>query len=167
MRLGSLEEALGHFREAARLDPSLADAHYNIGTLDRAEGKMSEAIDEFRHAVRLQPDWLQAISSLAWALATVPSAPLREPEQAIRLAERAAELTDRRDAGVLDILAAAQAAAGRFDAAVTTCDAALALNPERPLADAIRQRQALFTSAPALRFEDGTTGDVLTDNKVT
>ena len=117
---------------------------------------MSEAIDEFRQAVRLQPDWLQAVSSLAWALATVPAAPLREPEQAIRLAERAAELTDRRDAGVLDILAAAQAAAGLFDAAVTTCDAALALNPQAPLAAAIRQRQALYNQRRPYISNDGT-----------
>jgi hypothetical protein len=40
-------------------------------------------------------------------------------------------------------LAAAQAAAGRFDLAVTTCEAALALKPSATVDAAIRQREAL------------------------
>jgi len=42
------------------------------------------------------------------------------------------------------VLAAAQAASGRFDLAVATCDAALELNPDAAVAGAIRQRQALY-----------------------
>ena len=61
-----------------------------------------------------------ALASLAWLLATAPEAALRDADQAIRLAERAAELTGRRDASALDVLAAAYAAAGQFDRAVDT-----------------------------------------------
>jgi len=77
-------------------------------------------------------------------LATAPIADLRNPDEAIQLAERAASLTQHRDAGVLDVLAAAQAAGGHFDRAVASCDQALALNPAAPLAGAIRQRRALY-----------------------
>jgi tetratricopeptide (TPR) repeat protein/mono/diheme cytochrome c family protein len=144
VRLGKREEGVVQFREAARLDPTLADARYNLGTLDCAAGKMSEGIDEFRQAVRLQPDWVQAVGSLAWVLATVPSASLRNAGEAIQLAEHAAKLTDRRDAEILDVLAAAQAAAGHFDLAVTTCEAALALSPAAPLAAAISEHETLY-----------------------
>ena len=89
--------------------------------------------------------WVQAVAQLAWILATTSSATLRDPGQAIQLAEHAAVLTNRHDAGVLDVLAAAQAAAGRFDVAVASCDEALALTPAQPLARAIRERRALYS----------------------
>ncbi len=62
-------------------------------------------------------------------------APLRDARpRLIQLAEHAAVLTRRQNAVVLDVLAAAQAAAGHFDRAVSSCDEALALLPDEPLA---------------------------------
>jgi hypothetical protein len=55
----------------------------------------------------------------------VPLATNRVPawvDQALQLADHAAALTNRRKAGGLDVLAAAQAAAGHFDRAVASCD---------------------------------------------
>jgi tetratricopeptide (TPR) repeat protein/mono/diheme cytochrome c family protein len=144
VQLAKPAEALAHFREAARLDPTNAAPHYNIGTLARARGETSQAIAEFREAVRLNPNDADALGSLAWLLATAPSASLRDPAQAVRLADAAAELVGRKRAPALDILAAAQAANGQFDLAVATCDAALALNPEGSVSAAIRQRRALY-----------------------
>jgi len=144
LALGNLDQAQHHFREAARLDPDTAGAHYNLGVIARAAGDMSEAIDRFRQAVRLRPDWVEAVGSLAWVLATSSSAAPRDADEAIRLAEHATALTNRQSAGVLDILAAAYAAAGRFDLAATTCEAALRLQPDARLAAAIRQRLALY-----------------------
>ena len=141
---GNLDQAQHHFREAARLDPDSAGPHYNLGVIARGRGDMPEAIDRFRQAVRLQPDWVQAVGNLAWLLATAASASLGDANEAIRLAEHAAALTNRQNAGVLDILAAAHAAAGRFDLAAITCEAALRLQPDARLAAAIRQRLALY-----------------------
>ena len=138
------DDADRHFHEAARLDPQNAAAQYNIGMIARARGDLPETIVRFRKAVGLQPDWVQAVAQLAWVLATTSSATMRNADQAIQLANRAAALTDRRDAAVLDVLAAAHAAAGHFDLAVSHCDAALALAPDEPLARAIRQRRALY-----------------------
>jgi Flp pilus assembly protein TadD len=117
--------------------------------ISRARGDMSETIERFRKAVRLQPDWVQAVAQLAWILATTLPATLRDAHQAIQLAEHAAALTNRQNAGVLDVLAAAQAAAGHFDVAVVRCDEALALGPDQPLADAIGQRRALYSQRRA------------------
>ena len=142
--MGRTDEADHRFREAARLDPQNAGAHYNIGMISRARGDTAETIEQFRSAVRLQPDWVPAVAQLAWILATTSSTTLRDAGQAIQLAEHAAALTNRHDAGVLDVLAAAQAAADRFDEAVVSCDEALALRPEPSLARAIGQRRALY-----------------------
>ena len=65
------------------------------------------------------------MNNLAWLLATSRDASLRDPERALELALRARTLaakpdaaSDREHAAVLDTLAAAQAAAGRFSEAV-------------------------------------------------
>jgi tetratricopeptide (TPR) repeat protein len=137
-------DALAHFREAARLDPASASPHYNIGALARALGDTSQAITEFREAVRLDPDDPDALGGLAWFLATASSESFRDPAQAVRLANRAAELVRRKNARALDILAAAYASNGQYDRAVATSDEALALNPETAIAAAIRQRRALY-----------------------
>ncbi len=144
LRLGNSAEALQHFREALRLDPANAGAHYNVGSLLRARGRFSEALGPFREAVRLKPDWLPAVTSLAWLLATVPDAALRDANQAIRLAERGVDLSGRGDPVALDVLAAAYAAAGDFDRAVATAQAALELKPADPDATEIHQRQDLY-----------------------
>jgi tetratricopeptide (TPR) repeat protein len=141
---GSSDEALQHFREALRLDSSNAEAHYNVGSVLRSRGALAEAADEFRRALQLKPDWIPAVASLAWLLATAPDAALRDANQAIRFAEQAADLTGRRDASALDVLAAAYGAAGQFDRAVAVSEDALALKPDAALASAIRRRQELY-----------------------
>ena len=67
------------------------------------------------------------MNSLAWLLATHKENKFRNPEEAIRLAERACELTNYKDAGLVDTLAAAYAAAGRFSEAVATAEKAVKL----------------------------------------
>ncbi len=144
LRLGNADEALEHFREALRLEPSNTEAHYNVGSVLRSRGDLSAAAGQFRQAVQLDPAWIPAVASLAWLLATAPDAALRNANEAIRFAEQAADFTGRQDASALDILAAAYAAAGQFDRAVATSQAALGLNPDAALAAAIRRRQELY-----------------------
>lgn len=144
LRLGNPTEALRQFREALRLDPAYAEAHYNLGSVFQSRGELTNAIAQFREAVQLTPDLAPAMASLAWLLATATDAGLRDATQAIRFAEHAADLTGRSDAATLDVLAAAYAAAGQFDRAIAASQAALALNPENPLAAAIRQRQEQY-----------------------
>ena len=141
---GRTEEACTHFREALRLDPANAEAHRNLATVHRESGDIAAAIAELREAVKARPDWPTAMADLAWLLATTGNDVLRDPGSAIRLAERTAELTGRRDGPVLDVLAAAYAAAGDYDRAVTTAEAALAQSKPGPAADAVRLRLDLY-----------------------
>jgi tetratricopeptide (TPR) repeat protein len=75
------------------------------------------------------------MNGLAWVLATHPDRKLRDSGRAIRLAQRASELTENRDASILDTLAAAYAAADQFDQAVATAEAALGLIDDRASSD--------------------------------
>ena len=144
LRLGRASEALQHFREALRLDPGYAEAHFNLGSVLTVQGRPQDAIVEFRRAVELKQDLTPALVELGWLLASARNDALRDPDQAIRVAERAVNLTARQDLRALDVLAAALAASGQFDAAIETTAAALALGPPGPLAAAIRQRQQLY-----------------------
>src|SRR5204863_7745710 len=141
---GNSNDALQHFREALRLDPSNAEANYNVGSMLRARGDLAGALVRFRQALQLKPDWLPAVASLAWLLATAPDAALRDADQAIQFAERAADLTGRQDASAMDVLAAAYAEAGQFDRAIVASQLALTMKPDAALAAAIRRRLELY-----------------------
>jgi tetratricopeptide (TPR) repeat protein len=58
------------FRQAIRLMPDLAGAHYNLGNALNAQGKLDEAIAEFRTAIKLKlkPDLAHAHVNLGYAL---------------------------------------------------------------------------------------------------
>ena len=67
------------------------------------------------------------MNEIAWIRATHPDAKVRNPPEAVRLAERAAERTSRQQPVILDTLAAAYAAAGDFDRAAATAQEATSL----------------------------------------
>jgi spermidine synthase len=80
----------------------------------------------FKRAVKEHPDDILMLNNTAWFLATGPSVGA-EPAESLRLAQRVCELAGEAHPGLLDTLAAAQAANGRFDEAVRTAEQALQL----------------------------------------
>jgi hypothetical protein len=75
--------------------------------------------------IELQPQNPQGYNALAWLLATAPDATPTAIAEGVTMAERAATLTQGRDASALDTLAATYAAAGDFARAVATAERAL------------------------------------------
>ncbi|MDI6827925.1 MAG: tetratricopeptide repeat protein, partial [Armatimonadota bacterium] len=65
---GKPSEAMREYREAIRLDPTLAEAHSNLGVILKDLGKLDEAIKEYREAIRLDPALGEAHNNLAIAL---------------------------------------------------------------------------------------------------
>ena len=126
-RQEKLNEAITHFIEVVRLDPNSAKAHYTLARALEDGGRTKEAITEFKETLRLRPNQVGPMNSLAWLLATHKENKFRNPEEAIRLAERACEVTKYEDAGLVDTLAAAYAASGRFSDAVATAEKAVKL----------------------------------------
>ena len=110
--------AIEHFREALRIAPDMAEVHHQLGRCLALAGRNDEALAELREAMRLQPGWAAPMADAALLHATRPDAQARDSSEAIRLALRASELTASKDPGVLEILAASYAAAGRYDEAV-------------------------------------------------
>jgi len=92
-----------------------------------AQGRGLEAVGQYTAALAQFPDWLPALSELAWLRATHPDSRVRDAREAVSLAERARALANGKDLTSLDVLAAAYAAAGRFDEAVVSARSALDL----------------------------------------
>ena len=68
-RSGRLEEAIGHYQEAARLRPDFAGAQNNLGSVLAETGRLPEAIGHWEEAVRLKPDYAEAHYNLGVGLA--------------------------------------------------------------------------------------------------
>ena len=105
-------EAADRFLEALRLNPGLANIHRVL------------AIAQYREALWLQPDDPDVLKELAWILATDPHPELRSGHEAVRLAERACELTHHQQAAVLATLASAYAEMGQFSEAIAAAEKA-------------------------------------------
>ena len=150
-RRGQLQEAERHLSAAVRIDPANAEAHDNLGRLLRDGGRTSAAIGHFARAVELRPEWAVPHLELAWLLATSSDDSLRDPTRAVALASRGADLSSPADPTVLDVLAAAYAAAGDFDRAVATAQRALSLASQGD-ADTLRQRLQLYRQRRPLRI---------------
>ncbi len=110
-------------------------------------GRTVLAMEKYRQALRLDPNRLVALNNLAWILATHPKADVRNGTEAVKLAQRACELTSYKEAGVVGTLDAAWAEAGQFDKAIETaqktCELALA-EDKKDLAATAKARLRLY-----------------------
>jgi tetratricopeptide (TPR) repeat protein len=124
---GRPDEAIDHFQSALRIRPDYAEAYVNLGITLASQGRFDEAISHYRKAIDLKPDFVEALNNLAWVLVVNPDPKMRDANEAIVLAERASELTKQQNPTILNTLAAAYAASGQFDRAITTVQKAIEL----------------------------------------
>ncbi|MBC8240471.1 MAG: tetratricopeptide repeat protein [Alphaproteobacteria bacterium] len=138
---GQSDLAIWDYSEAIRLKPDDGEAYYNRGVEFSTKSQYARAIHDYDQAIRLKPDEARGYNSLAWLLATAPSAPIWDGERAISLARRAVSLSNL--SAELDTLAAAYARAGQFFDAVATQERAIVeLRSEGGTDDAIADVQS-------------------------
>ena len=125
-RLGEYKPAIPRLSFALETRPNYAPGFFLLGLCHQRSGDDTGAIENFRRVLSLQPQSLEALTSLAWLLATKPDGDYGE---ALKLANTAVTLSQRRDFASLDALAAAQAATGDFANAVTNASTAQGLAP--------------------------------------
>jgi tetratricopeptide (TPR) repeat protein len=141
------EEALQHLRRAIVLKPDSPEAHYHCAIALTITGKAGEARSHFEKAIQLRPDWLPALNEYAWMLAAHPQAEIRNGTEAVRLAEKAREISGGKEARIWGTLDAAYAEAGRFPEAIAAAAQTIKLaqaagQPE--LVTAAQQRLLLY-----------------------
>jgi tetratricopeptide (TPR) repeat protein len=119
-------------------------------------------LSHLRKAIEIDPHFVTAIKGLVWFLATHPDERIRDPNEAVRLAENMRAMTKDADVSVLDVAAAAYATAGQWDRAVAAARQALAIAARREKHEAveqIRERLRLYEAgcpyreAPQVRLD--------------
>ncbi len=149
--LGRMEDASGHYDAAVQLAPNDAYAAACRADLLTDIGRYSDALAEYNRALQIDSRSSQAHCGSAWLLATCPDSSVRNPELAVERAKKAIELSGHKDAVSFDSLAAAQASAGDFTAAMQSIRKAIELAPadER---DSYKDRLVMYQQAKPYRI---------------
>ncbi len=144
IKLGKSDQAVAGCREGLELAPADSELHMLLGIALLRQADFSrepapkteptnaspESEEAFRHlrlACQLAPNSFQVFDKLAWILATAPEPRWRNGVEAVKLAQRACELTDYRLPESLGTLAASYAEAGRFPEAISAAQRAQSL----------------------------------------
>jgi tetratricopeptide (TPR) repeat protein len=120
-------------------------------------GDLPQAVRRYRRVLELSPASSGAALELAWLLAISTDESVRNPREALRLAQDAASRNGEPRAFV--VLAAAYAANGWFDQAVESVDRALAearqLGDPSMVNDLIRQKKRYGSKLPWSMAQEG------------
>lgn len=122
---GDLITAARQFGYVMMLRPNAQDALGQVHQILVSLAKTPDGLERLRDIAGNAPDSPRMLDELAWLLATYPDSNVRDGAEAVRLAERACKLTDRRDAALLATLAAAYAETGDFLRGVAAGEEAL------------------------------------------
>jgi tetratricopeptide (TPR) repeat protein len=135
--LGRVPEAIGHFEQALRIDPDLAEVHNNLGLVLVSLGRVPEAIGHYQQALRIRPDAYRVHYNLGLALVKMGRVPeaIGHYEQALQIKPHYAEAHYN--------LGIALEKAGRVPEATEHYEQALSLRPDlAPARNALARLQA-------------------------
>ncbi len=121
---GNRSQAETCLRRAVELEPASVALHLHLAQTQQMLGKIQEALENYWIVLRLRPAERGALNNVAWIHAAHPDPRFRDGAKAVELLRPLAAAPDC-DANTLDTLAAAYAAAGRFDDAVQTAQNAI------------------------------------------
>jgi len=152
LEVGQTERAYDYYERSLGFEPPSIRKEVWLAAQAKDWGLPKHQIVHLRAALAFDPAQRGLRGELAWVLATSSDPQLRNGPEAVRLAEAIATETGRRDALVLDLLAAALACDGRFDQAVLVAAEARDLASrlgKSELATTIGERLVLYRSGRA------------------
>ncbi|OIP32149.1 hypothetical protein AUK22_00280 [bacterium CG2_30_54_10] len=127
LKSGEAGTAMSHYSTATTLDPMSVNGFYGLGNAMTRVGRDVEALQNFRTALSIDSGHIPSIAKAAFLLATSENPKIRNPKDAIGLAEQAASLSGKQEPRLLQILAVAYAGVGRTDDARKAAQSALEL----------------------------------------
>jgi tetratricopeptide (TPR) repeat protein len=153
LRSDKLAEALADFNQALLYQPTSAVAYAGRGDVYALQGHWNHAGEEYRQAIRHDAQLGRAYRGAAWIMATCPSEQFRNAELALQSASKAIQLDGDGDWTYLDVLAAAQANAGKYAQAQATIEKALQIAPGDVL-PTLQSRLALYRNRQPYRHSE-------------
>jgi tetratricopeptide (TPR) repeat protein len=150
-----LDDAIADLNTCIELAPGSEVAYRNRALAYSRKKDFANAAADFERVIELNPDSAMGQNGLAWLLSTAPDNKVRDGRRAIVAATKACELTEWKNGGYLDTLAAAYAEVGEFDKAVEWQDKALKAGdlPVKDL-DAARKRLELYKQKKPYRGDE-------------
>ncbi|MCA9270237.1 MAG: tetratricopeptide repeat protein, partial [Planctomycetales bacterium] len=142
LALGNADAAIEDFQAYLQADPESATVRVDLADACLRKRDAAGAVRWYRESLAKQPNVPKSLNNLAWILATHPDADVRSGSEAVALAERLRDLSGGNAALSLGTLAAAYAEQGRFDEAVKTEQASIAILEARGDAQAVAQSRA-------------------------
>ncbi|MFC1498845.1 fused MFS/spermidine synthase [Verrucomicrobiota bacterium] len=97
-------DAFMHYSRAVRLNPEKEYYRIALSGMAYRLGKVKTAVKNYRHILEINPDSAGVMHNLAWILATSKDPEIYNIQEAVRLAEKACEVTGGRDPRMLDTL---------------------------------------------------------------
>jgi tetratricopeptide (TPR) repeat protein len=143
---GDLVSAAQHVGYVMMLRPGVEQVHAQLRKLLLWLAKEPDGLQRLREIAGNAPDSPRMLDELAWLLATYPDSQSRDGTEAVRLAEHACDLTERRIPALLDTLAAAYAETGDFPRAISVAEEALNLARFSGDNDAVKLSESILTS---------------------
>jgi tetratricopeptide (TPR) repeat protein/serine/threonine protein kinase len=125
-KLGKLDQAADDFSRVIELDPKNVSARSYRGWIYNQLGRYRDALADYRKLLELQPGSPEAMNSLAWQLATCPDVKLRDPKQAVALAQEAVRLQEK-EGNYWNTLGAAHYRNGEWTAAIAALEKSMQL----------------------------------------
>jgi len=146
-RAGDIATARTEWEQVIEREPGFVDAYVALAEAAIQQGDYAAAEPYLRQGLERAPNHAGLNNGLAWILATSSAESQRNGEEAVRLAQKACELTESGQHEYLDTLAAAYAEVGRFDDAIAQAREAIRLADEAGQAETVatyRQRLARY-----------------------
>jgi 4-amino-4-deoxy-L-arabinose transferase-like glycosyltransferase len=120
-------ESLSH---ALQIKPDNAETHFVLAEALKQQNQPLEAIQHYNKALQIRPDFPDALNKLAEMLSASGENGRSSKAQAVKLAERACEITGYTKPIYVGTLAMAYANAGRLDDAISAAQRACDLSSE-------------------------------------
>jgi tetratricopeptide (TPR) repeat protein len=143
--------AVSDFDLAIKRQPQLAVLYLSRAEAQQRQGAYDKAIADYGEAVDIEPKNPLFLNNLAWLLATCKDGKYRDGKKAIETGTKACELTEWKEPGYLDTVAAAYAEAGDFTAAAKWQTKAIELIKDEKEKDDYRTRLKLYEAKQPYR----------------
>jgi tetratricopeptide (TPR) repeat protein len=143
---GDLASAAQHLGYVMMLQPGAEQVHGQLRQILLSLATEPDGLQRLRDIAANAPDSPRMLDEVAWLLATYPDSRSRDGAEAVRLAEHACDLTQRKIPALLDTLAAAYAEAGDFPRAISTAEEALTRARSSGDNDAVKLSESILAS---------------------